>query len=246
MTEEKNDLQELIESMKLDETVFTPEVIEKVKLVVESKVNERLEDEKEKLEETNKQELKEFKDDLVDRLDEYMNYFVEEFTKENKKDIVDSVKVKTAERILENFNKMVNDFNVSLSEETIDQSDKIEELEADLNETINKNIDLQKQIAESNKYAMILDRVMKLDTDIEKSKFAKLAESYDYEDEDSFSQKLDVLQESICESSKDSDSGDEETLIESEKLDNNKRLDESLIDTTNKRRDYVKVLYRTS
>jgi hypothetical protein len=238
--ETKNEIQAILEDLKLDEEIFTEEVMGKIKLVVESKVAEKLEVEKEKLEEQNKEELSEFKEDMIDRFDEYTTYFVEEFTKDNEQDIIDSVKVKTAERVLENFNKMVNEFNMSLSEETVDQSDKLDGLESDLNESINENIELKKELAESNKYAMILDRVMKIETEVEKSRFAKLAESFDYEDEDSFNTKLETLQESLVETVEENI----ESLTETENYNSETVLEEST--ETSPKSKYLKVLHRTA
>lgn len=244
MTDKNQDLQELVESMKLDETVFTPEVMDKVKLVIESKVTERLEEEKEKLEEVNKEELATFRNELVDQLDEYINYFVEEFTKENEKDIIDSVKIKSAERVLENFNKMIQDFNISLSEETIDNTEKIQDLESDLNDSINENIEMKKEIAESNKYALILDRVMKMQFESQKSKFSKIAESFEYEDDESFNDKLDTLQESLDVNEDESDTTT--NLEESEMSSADTKILTETAGNESSKSKYLKVLYRSA
>lgn len=242
MTDKLNELQEIVESLNLDKEIFTEDVMSKIKLVVESKVNEQLEEQKQALEEENKKELSEFKENLIDQLDEYMNYFVEEFTAENKNDIIDSVKVKTAERVLENFNKMVNEFNMSLSEDTLDQSEDVDKLTESLNKTVNENIKLKKEINEANKYALILDNVMKIGTDSTKSKFSKLAESFTYEDDDSFTEKLNTLRESLTE---DTSHEEENVLEESETVNSNKTLIESSTTTDTKKR-YLNVLYRTA
>jgi len=237
-----NELQSIFEEMKLDENIFTEEVMNKIKLVIEAKVNDKLEVEKSNLEEANKAELGEFKEGLITQLDEYMSYFVEEFTNENKQEIYDSVKIKNAERILENFNTMVNDFNVSLSEETVDQSGKINGLEAELNDSINENIELKKEMAVSNKNTLIRETIEKIEIDSEKSKFTKLAESFDYEDDDTFKEKLNTLQESLEITIEDDDNN---TLIEAESS-NNKTLLKEQSNVSSKKKEYLKVLNRTA
>ena len=243
--EKKEELTDIFESMKLDTEIFTEEVMDRVKLVIESKVAEKLEVEKQQLEESNKVELSEFKDGLIENLDNYMNYFVEEFTQENEKDIIDSVKVKTAERVLENFNKIVNDFNISLSEDTVDQTDKISELEAELNDSINESIKMKQELAESNKYAMIIDKTMKIEVESEKSKFSKLAESFEYTDDESFEAKLNTLQESLEITITEEDESGEGNLIEQEKVTEDKILTESKTVQSSKKQ-YLNVLHRTA
>ncbi len=195
--QEPKELGAILESLKLDETVFTDEVMSKIALVVESQSNERLAEKEAALEEKNKTEIAGFKEQLIEQLDSYLNYFVENFIKENKQEIADSVKVKTAERVLENFNSMVSDFNLSLSEEQIDQTDEINDLKEKLNTAVNENINLKEDINESNKYALILEQVQQIVVDSEKSTFAKIAENFDYKDDDSFKAKLTTLKESI-------------------------------------------------
>lgn len=193
----QKELNTILESLKLDEEIFTDEVMGKIALVVESQSNERLQEKEAALEEKNKKEIAAFKEQLIDQLDSYLNYFVENFIKENKQQIADSVKVKTAERVLENFNNMVSDFNLSLSEEVVDQTDEINDLKEKLNKAVNENISLKEDINESNKYALILEQVQEIKIDSEKSTFAKIAENFDYKDDDSFKAKLTTLRESI-------------------------------------------------
>ncbi len=242
-TKNIEELQKVFEDVKLDESIFTEDVMKKMALVVEAQVNDKLEVEKETLNEQNKEEIAQFKDQLIDQLDEYMNYFVEQFISDNKQQVVDSVKVKTAERILENFNIMVNDFNVSLSEETVDQGDTISELENNLNEAVNETIELKREIAESNKYALILERVMKIEVDSERSKFAKLAEKFEYEDDESFEEKLDYLSEGL----EVPVTQDTETLLEDTEVEDSQTevLQEAAVTDADPMKKYLNVLQRS-
>ncbi len=237
------ELQTVLEDMKLDESIFTEEVMKRMALVVETQVNDKLDEEKEKLNENNKEEISQFKDQLIDQLDEYMNYFVEQFISENQQHVIDSVKLKTAEKILENFNTMVNEFNISLSEDSIDQSDIISDLEESLNEAVNTNIELKREQAESSKYALILEKVMKIDVDSERSRFAKLAEKFEYEDDESFEDKLNTLQEGL-----EIPASDDKALFESqeEEESSTKTLQESNVNVGNQdMKSYLKVLKRS-
>ena len=141
---------------------------------------------------------------------------------------------------------MVNDFNITLSEDSIDSTEKIQNLENELNDTINENIEMKKEIAESNKYALILDRVMKMQYDSQKSKFSKIAESFEYEDEESFNNKLDTLQESLDVEIVDEENTTLNLEESTEEMTSDKTvLTESAGDESPKSK-YLKVLYRTA
>lgn len=236
------ELNAILESLKLDEEIFTDEVMSKIALVVESQSNERLQEKETALEEKNKKEIAAFKEQLIDQLDSYLNYFVENFIKENKQQITDSVKVKTADRVLENFNNMVSDFNLSLSEEVVDQTTEINDLKEKLNKAVNENISLKEDINESNKYALILEQVQEIKIDSEKSTFAKIAENFDYKDDDSFKAKLTTLRESIVtEKEKDVDEEmDDKEMEEAQDEDPEEEVQQESISGNMK--SYLKVL----
>lgn len=181
--------------------IFTDELLEKLSVVFEAKINEHksvvAEEVKAELEEYNKAEISEFKSELTTQLDEYLNFFVEKFLDENQEQIHEDVKVKTAEKVLEKFEGIVQLFNIELDESTISQDEEIDNLKEELNEAVNYNIALENEVREFQKAQVIAEEANKIKIESERATFIKLAKNFDFLDEDSFKSKMDTLSESI-------------------------------------------------
>jgi len=98
-------LEQLFE--KINSELLTDEIKLEMSAMFESAVNEAIQTKEQELEESNKQEITEFKDSLTTKLDEYLTYFVEEFTQENEQQVEDAVKIQTAEKVLGVFEGIV-------------------------------------------------------------------------------------------------------------------------------------------
>src|SRR5271157_750763 len=133
------DLDKLFETISSD--ILTEEIKLTISTIFESAVTEAVKAKEVELEETNKTEIQEFREELTTQIDEYLNYIVEEFIKENEGAVDSRVKVKTAEKILETFSKIVNDFNVELSEEKVEQDDSIDALKEEVSKLGNQVIE---------------------------------------------------------------------------------------------------------
>ena len=191
-------LDELFE--KISSEVLTEDVKLQMSTLFESSLNEAIKAKEQQLEEANRGEIAEFKQDLTNQIDEYLNYFVEEFVTENE-DIIDShVKVKTAEKVLETFSKIVNDFNVQLSEEKEQETEEIDELKQENNKLHTKIMESKKEIELVKKAAMISEACGKLETDLEKEKLIESAKTVEFDT--IFEGKLGVFVEQIISSRK--------------------------------------------
>jgi hypothetical protein len=187
------ELTELFESINSE--LLTEEIKLQLSTLFESALTEAIKAKEVELEESNRTEIAEFKESLSNQIDEYLNYFVEEFVKENE-DVVDSnVKVKTAERVLEAFQKVVTDFNVELSEEKIDESEKIDELTSEKDALVNQLIEAKKETELVKKAAMIAEKAYILESDLERDKLIQLAQTVEFDSQ--FDGKLDVFVEQI-------------------------------------------------
>ena len=126
---------------KLFETIKSDILDDGAKLtkatLFESNLNEAIKLKEAELEELNRKEIKEFREELSTQVDEYLTYIVEEFVKDNKKPIVESVKAKQSEKILAIFEELVTTFNMELSDEVITNESEIEALKT--KEIINPN-----------------------------------------------------------------------------------------------------------
>jgi hypothetical protein len=183
-------LEQLFE--KISSEVLTDEVKLQMSTLFESALTEAVKAKEVELEEANRAEIAEFKEDMVNQIDEYLNYFVEEFVTENEQVIESHVKVKTAEKVLSTFVNIVNDFNLELSEEKADNTEEIESLKAENNKLHNKIMESRKEIDLVKKAAMIAEKCAALETEVEKDRLVQLAETVEFE-EDVFEGKLDVL-----------------------------------------------------
>lgn len=191
------DVKKLLEDLKIDKEILSDETIGKFTVIFESKLGEAKQSQQEKLEEQNKEEIETFKNDMLTQLDEYLNYFVEKFIEDNKESITDSVKVKTAEKVLEKFHGIVDDFNISLSEEELTAEDEINDLKENLNYAVNEKIELEKELTDLRKTNLITEKASSFEVDSEKSSFTKIAENIDYLDDESYKEKLKIIFENI-------------------------------------------------
>lgn len=189
---------------KVNSELLTDEVKVELSTIFESQLNEAIAAKEEALEEANATEISTFKEEMVTKLDEYLAYFVEEFTKEQEDQIVEATKVERATEVLDIFSDLVSKFNMKLSEESFDGEKELESTKAKLSENTETILSLRKEV-ETMKVAGIVEaKAAEFDVDTEQEKFRALAETVSYEgDEEAFGKKLDVLASSIKEAKKD-------------------------------------------
>jgi hypothetical protein len=128
-----------------------------------------------------------------------MNYVVEEWMKENEIAIERGLKGEIAEDFISGLKALFEEHYIDVPDEKYDilenQSTKIDELEAKLNEQIEKNAEMKKangQLVRESVFAEVSSDLA--DTEVEK--FKSLAEDVEFTDEESFRGKLDTLKES--------------------------------------------------
>jgi len=166
---------------------------------VKSKVREEVE----RLEEDYRNDLDEnmnkTQTELTEKVDNYLNYVVEEWTKENELAIERGLKGEIAEDFISGLKQLFEDHYIDVPDEKYDvleaQSQKISELEAKLNEEVEKNIGFKNNNAKLVREQVISQCTGDL-TEVEIEKFKSLTEDVDFTDEDSFRSKLDTLKES--------------------------------------------------
>jgi hypothetical protein len=187
------DIEKLFEGISSE--VLTEEVKLKLATMFESALNEAIDAKEEELEEANRAEITQFKEELTEQIDEYLNYFVEEFINDNEGPIADKVKVDTASKVLESFVGLVNQFNLELSDEKIDESLEVDELRRDKNRLVEQLIESKKEAASAKKDSIVEAKAAELYTDVEREKLKALAETVEFDD--IFTSKLDVFIEQI-------------------------------------------------
>jgi len=194
----KEDVAALVEGEDLSE-----EFKEKAATIFEAAVKSKIRSEVERMEEDNtnarEQEMDTFKDELTEKVDTYLNYVVDEWTKENELAIERGLKGEIAEDFISGLKQLFEDHYIDVPDEKYDvleaQSEKISELEEKLNETIQKNVELS-DIKTGLVREQVISEVSEDLADTEIEKFKELTKDVEFDNEDSFREKLDTLKES--------------------------------------------------
>ena len=142
--------------------------------------------------------LEEAKEEMTDKVDTYLNYVVEEWTKENELAIERGLKGEIAEDFISGLKQLFEDHYIDIPDEKYDvlgaQSDKIAELEEKVNEVLEHNIALKDKNGELVREHVVAEVSEDL-TDTEVEKFQALVQDVDFSDEESFRAKLDTIKE---------------------------------------------------
>ena len=182
---------------------ISEEFKEKASTIFEAAVKSKLRSEVERIESAKVQEVAEetnrIQTELTEKVDAYMGYVVEEWMKENEIAIERGLKGEIAEDFISGLKSLFEEHYIDVPDEKYDilgsQSEKIDGLEAKLNEQIEKSAELKKQnnlLVRESVFAEVSSDL----ADTEAEKFKSLAEDVDFTDEDSFRSKLDTLKES--------------------------------------------------
>ena len=210
------DVQALLEGEELSE-----EFQEKARTIFEaairSKVAEMSESIKAQYEETLVEEVKEIKAELQERLDAYLEYVADEWVSENELAIEHGLKTEMTESFLEGMKKLFEDHYVTIPEEKYDviesMVDKLDEMESKLNEQIDKNVALNKRLAESTADVIFAEVTEGL-AQTQRDKLATLAENVEFESENGYREKLETLKESYFPSKTSTPNSKSENLTE--------------------------------
>ena len=194
----KADVDALIGDADLSE-----EFKQKAATIFETAIKAKVKEESQRLQGEYETKLKEdteaHKADVVEKVDSYLNYVVEEWMQENKIAIERGIKGEIAEDFIGGLKKLFEDHYIDVPDEKYnvleDQASKIEDLEKKLNEEIEKNVTLNKTNGELKKEDIA--KAVSADlTDVEKEKFNKLAEEVEYSNEEDFTTKVTTIKES--------------------------------------------------
>ena len=200
--EEDIDLSDDVKALIGDDKL-TEEFKAKAKTIFEAAVKSKVKHAKEKMEAMYSKKLKEeidtAKAQLVEKVDSYLNYVVEEWMKQNEIAIERGIKGEIAEDFISGLKKLFEDHYINVPDEKYDvledQASQIEELKKKLNEQIESNVKLNSEIGKLTKQD-IVDEVGSDLTDTNKEKFNKLAEEVEYSNSDEFKKKVETIKES--------------------------------------------------
>ena len=194
-----DDLNALVES----EATLSDEFKGKAETIFEAAIKSKLSEEIDRLEEKYNEELAEevasTKADLVEKVDNYLNYVVEQWMDDNKVALQTGLRTEIAEKFMTSLKDLFTESYIEVPESKVDLVDElaaeVEELEAASNDAISKQMEMQEELETLKRDKVIAEASEGLAaTQVEKLK--KLAEDVDFESEETFAEKVNTIKES--------------------------------------------------
>ena len=176
---------------------------EKARTIFEAAINSKVSIIKEDLEKEYAKVLQEEIDStkikLTERVDSYLEYVAGEWLEENSLAVEQGLKAEMSESFLTGMKSLFEEHYVSIPEDKYDvlesMVNKLDDMEEKLNEQIDKNVALNKRLAESKSDGILSDVSEGLAV-TQKDKLASLAESVEFESESDYREKLVTLRNS--------------------------------------------------
>ena len=237
------DVAALLEGEELSE-----EFQDKAKTIFEAAIKTKVAEIKEELHESYAtalvEELDTIKAGLTERVDGYLEYVADEWMQENALQVEAGLKTEMTESFLEGMKSLFEEHYVTIPEEKYDvlnsMVDKLDEMESKLNEQIDRNVALNRRLAESNADG-VFTAVSEGLADTQKEKLATLAENVEFESETDYREKLVTLKESYFPSKTSAPKSTSENL--SEEVSTDEVISE---ETTPRMQAYLNVLSRAA
>ena len=232
------DLNALVES----EATLSDDFKAKAETIFEAAIKSKLSEEIDRLEEKYNEELAEeiesTKAGIVDKIDNYLNYVVENWMEENKLAIQSGLRTEIAENFMNKLKDVFTESYIEVPESKVDLVDdlagEVEELETALNDQTARNLAMNEELEGYKKDAVIREASKDLaDTQIEKLK--GLVENVDFEDEETFAEKVATIKESYFNKAK-TNSADFDTEEESD----------AVVETSDSMAQYLNALKQTN
>ena len=193
------DLNALVES----EATLSDEFKAKAETIFEAAIKSKLSEEIDRLEEKYNEELAEevesTKADLVEKVDNYLNYVVESWMEENKLAVQSGLRTEIAENFMSSLKDLFEESYIEVPEAKVDlvdeMADQVSELEESLNDTTAKNIEMMGVLEELMREKIIREASEGLaETQVEKLK--SLVSDIDFDSEETFAEKVETVKES--------------------------------------------------
>jgi len=166
---------------------------------VVNKINETIETYNNSMNESYQEDTQAIKDELSEKMDTYLDYVVEEWSKENELAIEQGLKAELTEDFMAGLKNLFEDHYIDIPETKVDVVEELaaknEELQGQLNAEMEKNMEAKKAI-EENDQQKIIDQVTEGLAETQKEKFQTLAEGVEFKDTESFQKKLSIIKES--------------------------------------------------
>ena len=219
IAEDKLDLSADINALFADDATISEEFKSKVTTIFEARVQDRLTQIEEEIENHYAGMLEEavetIKNDLTEKVDDYLNYVIEQWMDENQIAIESGLRSEITEEFISGLRNLFAEHYIDVPAEKVDLvaelATKVEELESSLNEEIERGIQIKKSLNESRK-TEVIHVVCEGLTATQVEKIKSLAESVEFSTEDEYKNKLETIRENYFPS--DTKRADENQLHE--------------------------------
>ena len=213
ITSDDIDVQEDIDAM-MNGQDLSEEYQEQVKTIFEAavvnKVNEKIEDIYSNYESDIESHVVEIRQELSEKVDEYLSYVASEYITENKLAIESGLKMEIMENFMSGIKGVFEDNYIELPEEKLDlyseALETIDSKESELNEQFEKNIQLNKRLVELEKDIVLMNVTEGL-TDTQVDKIRTLSENVDFENTNDMTKKITLIKNNYFPSETSVESG---------------------------------------
>jgi len=189
--------------------------------VVVSKINEAMGDMIENVQTAKSLEDDELKEEMVEKIDSYLDYVVEQWMDNNRLAVENGIRTEIAEEFMGGLKSLFEASYIDMPEEKADVlgelSDKVDSLEEELNKELQKNIELSQSVEELHRGSIVADISEDL-TVSQVEKLKGLAEGVDFISEEDFKEKLEMIKDTYFDSSIDEEVQNETIFDEDEPL----------------------------
>ena len=197
------DLTDDVKALVSSDADLSEEFKDKAATIFETAVKTRIKEQTKILEaqfdEKLASETETVKEAMVEKVDSYLNYVVEEWMKENELAVERGIRTEIAEDFITGLKGLFKEHYIDVPEEKYnvldDLTSQVKDLESKLNEQIEKNVVLSKDANELTRASLVVSVSEDL-ADTEKEKFASMAENVEFDSAEKFAEKLETIKES--------------------------------------------------
>ncbi len=191
-----------IDALFADDQNISEEFKSKVTTIFEARVIDRIQQIEEETEAKYAGMLEEaiesVRAQLEEKVDDYVNYVVEQWLEENAIAIESGLRAELAEDFISGLHKLFAENYINVPEDKVELVDelatKVEQLESKLNEEIEKSIGYKKSLIEVTKQ-QVTRSVCEGLTETQVEKIKSLAESVEFSTEEEYENKLETIRE---------------------------------------------------
>lgn len=198
----REDVQLDINNIFSEDVGLSAEFKEKVATIYEARVQDQINQIKSQLEEQYsslfESKIEEINESLVQHLDSYLDYIVQEWVEQNEIAIQSALRSEITEDFIYAMKSVFKEHYIDVPDDKVDVVEelalRVEELETNLNEQINNNVKLNKALNESKKLEIVASVCEEL-TVTQKEKIKSLVENVEFTNEEEFKERVSTIRE---------------------------------------------------